>query len=286
MARTVLGRGLSALIGNNNAGQNFETNFKLIPLSEISPNPGQPRNFIENDSFKELVASVKQHGILQPLVVQEKDERFEIIAGERRYRAAVSIGIDEVPAVVKKVKTEIEGFELALIENIQRQDLSPLEEAKAYRYLLDDCKVSQDKLAKQLGKSRSYIANSTRLLNLAEPVQQFIEEGKLSAGHARALVVLKVSEQLEMAKKIVNEGLSVRQVESLLGEQRGQKISIKFGSSINNGSDSYDDFAFLEEQMAKSLGAKVKVKSKSSKGSIQIFFSNYKELNKLKKKLL
>ena len=278
MARTVLGRGLSALIPNNKS-EAPEIDIKQISTGQIVPNPDQPRDFSVNQSFEELVNSVKQCGILQPLVVREKDDNgFEIIAGERRYRAALEAGIDELPVVVRRIKNQTEGFELALIENIQREDLSPLEEARAYRHLLDDCKISQDKLAKHLGKSRSHIANTVRLLTLDESVQDLLGHGSISASHARALITLDPSKQRTLAKKIIEEGLSVRQIENLSNNgENGQKA--KKHAKV-------DDFTFLEEELGKSLETKVKVRSRNSAGHIEIYFNNYKELNKIKKKLL
>jgi len=273
MARTVLGRGLSALIPSKNQ----EIDLKQIPISQINPNADQPRHFVEDDAFKELIDSVRQFGVLQPLVVKEKNGGFEIIAGERRYRAALAAGVRELPAVVKKVKSEVEGFEIALIENIQREDLTPLEEARAFRYLLDDCRISQDKLAKHLGKSRSYIANAVRLLNLEEQVQRFIEEGGISAGHARALITLEPARQRLLANKIVQQGLSVRQIEALAGNGRSGKKTKKADSV---------DFSVLEKQLSEKTGAKVKVKSAGCKGRIEIHFDNEQELEKIKDKLL
>ena len=278
MARTVLGRGLSALIPNNK-GEAPEIDIKQISTGQIVPNPDQPRDFSVNKSFEELVSSVKQCGILQPLVVREKDDNdFEIIAGERRYRAALEAGIDELPVVVRSIKNQTEGFELALIENIQREDLSPLEEARAYRHLLDDCQISQDKLAKHLGKSRSHIANTVRLMTLDASVQDLLENGSISASHARTLITLDPAKQRTLAKKIIEEGLSVRQIEDFSGNgENGQKAKKRAKR---------DDFAFLEEELGKSLEAKVKVRSRNRAGHIEIYFDNYKELNKIKKKLL
>jgi ParB family chromosome partitioning protein len=273
MARTVLGRGLSALIPNK---VNVETNLKMVSVDQISPNPEQPRRFVEDDFFKELVSSVRQFGVLQPLVVQEKNGGLELIAGERRYRAALEAKIQELPVVVKKIKSDLEGFEIALIENIQRQDLNPLEEARAFRYLLDDCDVSQDKLAKHLGKSRSYIANSVRLLNLEESVLQMLSAGQLSAGHARTLVTLEPSKQKSLAKKVAEEGMSVRQLENITS----QALLKKKAQNVP------DDFSFLENQLGQKIEAKVKVKSKGHKGRIEIRFSSLKELEKIKERLL
>jgi len=273
MARTVLGRGLSALIPSKNQ----EIDLKQIPINQISPNDDQPRHFVEDEAFKELIDSVRQFGILQPLVVKEKNGGFEIIAGERRYRAASAAGIRELPAVVKKVKNEVEGFEMALIENIQREDLTPLEEARAFRYLLDDCQISQDKLAKHLGKSRSYIANSVRLLNLEEQVQLFIEEGEISAGHARALITLEPARQRLLANKIVQQGLSVRQIEALAGNRgNGQKTQKAKATDLSS----------LEKQLSEKTGAKVKIKSHNYQGRIEIHFANEAEFERIKKKLL
>lgn len=278
MPRVVLGRGLSALIPNKNKDNSA---LQRIQTGKITANENQPRKFFEDTAFQELKESVKQFGVLQPLIVKAKSnsegENFELIAGERRYRAAVAVGIQEIPCVVKNVKSDIEGFEIALIENIQREDLNPLEEARAYRYLLDDCNISQDKLAKQLGKSRSYIANSVRLLNLDEPVQQLVGTGKLSAGHARALVTLEPAKQSSLAKRAVDQGLSVRQLENIVGNKPNTKtITIR----------KFDDYSELQQQLSRKMDAKVRIKSQNDKGHIEIYFNDGEELKNIKNKLI
>ena len=277
MARTVLGRGLNALIPNKN--EDTSVDIKQVAIRQISPNAEQPRDFVVNKSFEELVGSVKQCGILQPIVVRRKDdEGFEIIAGERRYRAALEVGIDKLPVVIRNVKDQTEGFELALIENIQREDLTSLEEARAYRHLLDDCNISQDKLAKHLGKSRSHIANTVRLLTLDESVQELLANGSISSSHARTLVTLEPARQRALAKRIIEEGMSVRQIEDISNENPN--------GNREKTSSKADDFTFLEEELRKSTGSKVKVKSKNCRGRVEIYFDNSKELNAIKKKLL
>jgi len=277
MARSVLGRGLSALIPNKDE---LDTSFKYVETGKVSPNPKQPRSFSQDQSFQELVKSVKRFGILQPLIIRrnsKEEERYEIVAGERRYRAAIEVGITRLPAVVKKVKSDIESFELALIENIQRQDLSPIDEAQAFRYLLDDCNISQDKLAKLLGKSRSSIANSVRLLNLDSQVQELVDKRVLSAGHARVLVPLERQKQRTLARKVIDEGISVRALEGIVGS----KTIVK---KVKN--KRFDNLESLENEFRQSTDLEVQIISEDNKGYVKIYFENKKELKRLKQKLL
>ncbi len=282
MARTVLGRGLGALIPG---AKDLDAKLKYVSVQQITPNEKQPRDFKNDQSFRELVQSVKQFGVLQPLIVKEKNGRedymegnYEIIAGERRFKAAKEAGIKKLPVVIKETRNEIEGFELALIENIQRQDLNPLEEARAYKYLLQDCKISQEELSKRVGKSRSYIANLVRLLGLEEEVQKLINEGTLGASHARTLVTLTSIKQYPLAKKVVEQGISVRQLEKMVSDGESKKPKEKTIFSEDNTA--------LGKQISNKLEAKVKVKSKDGKGKIEIFFTSPKELDKIKSKIL
>ena len=206
-----LGKGLSTLLGDDNE-LSTETVMFLKTLS-LLPSPFQPRKNFANDSLADLAQSIEEKGILQPVLVRKKkDGNYEIIAGERRWRAAKQAGLQEIPVIVKDFADK-EALEVALIENILRENLNPLEEAEGYRRLMDEFKNTQEQLAKALGKSRSYIANSLRLLNLPAEVKEMLASGLLSAGHARSLIT--AANPKELAQKIINAGLTVRQTEKL-----------------------------------------------------------------------
>lgn len=194
-----------------------------LPISKIKPNAGQPRKKFDEDALAELAASIKADGILQPIMVRKKDDGYEIVAGERRYQAAKIAGLKEVPALVREVSDE-DVFRLALIENLQRSDLSPIEEARGYKRLLEEGKLTQDQLAKAVSKSRPAVANALRLLDLPDAAQELVDEGVLSAGHARAILAAGEDEaRVRLANKIVAEGLSVRQAEALAPLYAGGK---------------------------------------------------------------
>ena len=220
-----LGRGINALIPEEPA----ETNEKVIVkevvvkepaetkvrLSQVEPNREQPRKMFDEDALIELSESIKQYGVLQPLLVQKKDNYYEIIAGERRWRAAKLAGVKEVPVVIKDFSSQ-EVMEIALIENIQREDLNAIEEAQAYQTMMEKLKLTQNELAKRIGKSRTHITNTLRLLHLPEKIQEYVLDGSLSMGHARALITLDKERALKIAKRVIDEKLSVRDVENIV----------------------------------------------------------------------
>ena len=217
-----LGRGLNALVseaeyetgGSAAAGSNASSETKL-PIEDIVPNPNQPRIHFNETELRELSESIQEHGVLQPLLVRKHRNGYEIIAGERRYQASKLAGLEELPVIIKEVNDE-EMLALALIENLQRSDLNPVEEAKGYRQLIDASGMTQEALSKAVSKSRSAITNSLRLLDLPEVVQQMIFEGKLTAGHARAILAVPYEDaRIRLAEKVVAEGLSVRSTENL-----------------------------------------------------------------------
>ena len=186
-----------------------------LPIAQVKPNPNQPRTHFDESALAELAESIRENGVLQPLLVRKKGQNYEIIAGERRYQASKLAGLDEVPVIIKDVDDQ-KMMELALIENLQRSDLNPIEEAKGYRQLIKKSKMTQEALAKAVSKSRSSITNSLRLLDLPEEVQQFLFEGKMTAGHARAILAVPFEEQrIKLAEKVVAEQLSVRATENL-----------------------------------------------------------------------
>ena len=210
-----LGKGLGLLVGEADAETAGMRPDSTLPIDQIHPNKGQPRKNFDTAELAELTDSIRQHGILQPLLVRKQGSGYEIVAGERRYQAARAAGLKEVPVVVREISDE-DVFKLALIENLQRSDLTPLEEARGYRQLIDEQHLTQEELGKILSKSRSTITNTLRLLDLPKEVQDLVEEGKLTAGHARAILAVPSEEgRLALAQKVVSEHLSVRQTESL-----------------------------------------------------------------------
>jgi ParB family chromosome partitioning protein len=266
MERKALGRGLGALIPINRNGRSGETNDVL--LSEIVPNRFQPRELFDETALDELVSSIRRKGVLQPLVVRRVADGYELIAGERRYRAAQRAGLQRVPISVRDAGDD-ELLELALIENLQRENLNPLEEARAYRRLIGEFALTQEQVSDKVGKDRSTVANTLRLLQLSNEVQALIASGKLAAGHARALVnVGSGAEQLRIAREIVSRRLSVRDTEHLVRTQRRQPAD--------------PDHRAIEEQLARSLGTKVKIHlRRGGRGKIEVQFFSLAELNGL-----
>lgn len=213
--KKALGRGLNALVGEAQYETGHSAAETKLPIEQIVPNPNQPRTHFNETELNELSESIREHGVLQPLLVRKKGSKYEIIAGERRYQASRLADLTEVPVIIKDVDDQ-EMLALALIENLQRSDLNPLEEAKGYRQLIDASGMTQDALSKAVSKSRSAITNSLRLLDLPEAVQQMIFEGKLTAGHARAILAVPYEDaRIKLAERVVNEGLSVRATEHL-----------------------------------------------------------------------
>lgn len=273
MVKRGLGRGLSSLIPSLSPG--IESQLEQIATDAIEPNPRQPRKYFDQEAFEELIASIDKHGIVQPIVVRPRDEGFEIVAGERRWRAAKEAGLKTIPAIVRR-SSDAQSLEVALIENIQRENLNAIEEAKAFQHLIDDFKMTQTDLAEQLGKSRTAITNTLRLLQLPDSLQQMVLDGQLSSGHARALIVLENEEsQLKLAGKIIEEGLSVRQTENLVrlwqvaGSTDGQKPPLP------------QSYKVAARRLRKFLGAKVKVKLGKNRGKVEIEFSDDDELERI-----
>lgn len=259
-----LGRGLEALI---EANESDEGTVQEVKINDIEPNSGQPRKTFNQEKLEELAESIKAHGIIQPLVVRKRNGKFEIVAGERRWRAARIAGLSKVPIVVKEV-TDKELMEVALVENLQREDLNPIEEAYGYETLLKGYALTQEEVSKAVGKSRSAIANTLRLLTLDEKVKKLVEKGELSAGHARAIVVIKDKEQqLEIAKKIIQNDLSVRETEKLLKLiESKKKIKRKAVDPV---------YLALEDELKEILGTKVRITNNKNKGRVEIeYYSN------------
>ena len=247
---------------------------QMMKLSKIEPNREQPRKNFDEDALVELADSIKQFGIIQPLIVQKKDDYYEIIAGERRWRAAKLAGMKEVPVIVKEF-TEQEAVEIALIENIQRENLNPIEEALAYKRLLTEFDLKQDEVAERVSKSRTAVTNSMRLLKLDDKIQQMVVDEMISTGHARALLAIEdKEEQLTLASRIFDEKLSVREVENIIRLMKNPKPKKEKPVLVN-------DFIYkdLEEKMKSVIGTKVSINQKTkNKGKIEIEYYSNEEL--------
>ena len=278
-ARGGLGKGLDLLIPVEPA-EKEEKDVVVLKTSMLEPNKEQPRKSFDSEKIDELAQSIKQYGIIQPSIVCKKDDYYQIIAGERRWRAAKKEGVKEVPVVVKEY-SDREIAEISLIENIQREDLNPIEEALSYKQLIDDYHLTQEELAQRVSKSRTVITNAMRLLKLHKDVQKMLVDGRLSAGHARAILALEdPKQQLKIANEVVEKNLSVRQTEDLVKELNEAKPSAKKKAKKD------DDMGFiyrdLEKKMTAALGTKVKIKRKDKrKGKIEISYFTEDELDRL-----
>ena len=280
-----LGRGLSSLMGDlnnepltSNENSESQTIEKLVPVEKIYPNPNQPRKSFQEEKLIELANSIKTKGIVQPLIVRKKKgtkESFEIVAGERRWRAAQRAQIHELPVIIKEF-TDIEVLEIAIIENVQRADLNPIEEALGYKNLMENFDHTQDGLSKEIGKSRSHIANLLRLLNLPSAVQELLISGQLTAGHARALVTC--DNPLAIAKQIISLGLSVRDAERLAKNVSEKKVSNKTKTKEKPA-----DTVLLEADLSAALKMKVSINHEEGKekGLIAITYKSLDELDRI-----
>lgn len=269
-----LGRGLNALISEANAetGNEPET---VLSISEIVRNPNQPRKTFDEDKLAELADSIRQNGVLQPILVRRKGQKYEIVAGERRYQASKLAGLKEIPAVVREIDDD-KVFQLALIENLQRSDLSPIEEAKGYKQLLTSRSLTQEELAKILSKSRSAIANTLRLMDLPVEVQHMMEQGLLTAGHARAILAVPSEEgRIKLAKKVVTESLTVRQTENL-----APLFSVEHTETRTRVA-APQSFKRAARELRKMLDTNVKVKQVRGKNKIEIEFKDEDELARI-----
>jgi ParB family chromosome partitioning protein len=278
VGRRGLGRGLSALIatGESVGGLKFEE----LPVSAIRPNSRQPRTSFPEAGIRELAASIKEVGILQPLVVRPTPGGFELIAGERRLRAAREAGLERVPVLIRQAG-EDESVELALVENLQRENLSPLETAAAYQALMDGFGLTKERLARRLGKSRAAVTNTLRLVHLPERIQALLDDGKLSEGHARALLGLETEEQMtRLARRVVDEKLSVRKTEQLVREMLGSPGDTR-SAMPQRGTTTPDEFHQASRLMREALELPVRVKSLKSGGKVEIRFRQTEELKAL-----
>ena len=270
--RKSLGRGLGALLGDDLEEENHPEvkSTDSINVEDIIPGKYQPRTEFDKEALQSLADSIKEKGVLQPLLVRRQGDKFELIAGERRWRAAKLAGLQEVPVVIKDLSDQ-EVLEAALVENILREDLSAIEEAEGYQRLINEFAHTQEALSQVVGKSRSHIANTLRLLSLPTEVQELVKEGKLSAGHARALVGLENASAL--AKQIIAKDLNVRQVEDLVSRQKAPKPT-------KEKAERNSDIADIERQLVKSLGLRIKISpNKQGGGKVVLQYSSVAELD-------
>lgn len=280
-----LGKGLDSIIQDKGVAAPAEAPVKdgavMIDINRIQRNKQQPRKKFDEGGLEELALSIKQHGVIQPVILKDRGDHYEIVAGERRYRACIKAGLTKIPGIIKDY-TDQEIAEIALIENLQREDLDPIEEAQAYKRLKTDYKLTDDEISEKVSKSRSAVTNSLRLLNLSAKVQQLLIEKKLTMGHARALLAVDDEEkQYELAEKIVNEKLSVRETEKLiseLGTKAKEKPDKKEDTEFLRYRLQYDNYA---NKLSAKLGAKVSVNLKNkTSGKLELTFTSTDEFEK------
>lgn len=280
--RTNLGRGLAALFGEDNedyASLDKVRSTKAVPIEHLHPGRFQPRHHFDEAAVNALAESIKAQGILQPILVRRLPDRpneFEIVAGERRWRAAQIAKLHEVPILIRDL-SDAESLELAIVENVQRQDLTPLEEAEGYKRLIDEFQHTQEDLARTLGKSRSHIANTLRLLGLPEGVKLLLGEGKLTAGHARALIGCDMAEDL--AQKIISRGLNVRQAEKLVQNAKSAPAPAKAKKDAEADKGKDTDTLALERDLTALLGLKVSINFQGNGGSLTIHYKTLEQLD-------
>ena len=284
--RKALGKGLEQLFSNERIDfENFEKGLvneakpgeiTEIPLSQIRSNPYQPRKLFDENSLNELAESIKEYGIVQPVIVKKSIKGYELVAGERRTKAAKLAGLEKIPAIIKDFNDQ-EMMEIALIENIQREDLNPIEEAMAYDSFIRATNLTQEEIAKKFGKSRSYITNILGLLKLPESTKHYVEQNKISMSHARALSKLEDEEQIKrLAEKIVNEGLNVRAIENIARDQSVQKINPQLSTKTYDNT-SNGKYLIYENALREKLGVRAKISNRK----IEIPFNNIDDLERI-----
>jgi len=275
--RPALGKGIGALLSSANQEGNSNSKYFLCPIEDLKPHIDQPRKSFDNAKLEELAASIREKGVIQPLVVRREDDHYQIIAGERRWRASQKAGLREVPVVIQDV-SEDWALEMALIENIQREDLNPIEEAEAYRHLMDGFDLTQEEVAKRVGKERPTVANSLRLLRLPELVRQDVMTGTFSMGHARALLSLEKDEEiLQLRNQVAGKGLSVRELEALIRKLKTAGTVIKKKTAKIND----PELDHLASEMKRVLGTNVKIIPAAKGGRIEISYYAAKDLDRL-----
>ena len=283
MNRKALGKGINALIPDFEMGvpeshENGPAKNTELLIDEISPNRFQPRKYFDDDKLEELVTSIRDNGVLQPIVVQKVEAGYKLVVGERRWRASKKAGLKKIPAVIREV-TDAQALELAIIENIHRQDLNPIEEADAYARLADEFALTQEMIAKRVGKSRTAVANTLRLLKLSRNIKEDLISGKISMGHARALLGLDNAGQMEaLRKEIFKQDLTVRQIESRVSRLK-QSVSKKPVSLVSKKNIFIKD---LEKEFERRLGTKVDIKSAKKGGKLVVTYYSDDDLDRIK----
>ncbi|GBC94723.1 Chromosome-partitioning protein Spo0J [bacterium HR16] len=277
MTRRGLGKGLSALIS---AAEEVSEGVMEVPLSAIVPNPDQPRRDMDEGGIEELAASIREHGVLQPVIIQPlPDGRYQLIAGERRCRAARVAGLSTVPAIVRHVSEE-ERLELALVENVQREDINAVDEAIAYRTLMERFGMTQEEVAHKVGKSRTAVANTLRLLTLDTEILNGLREGKISEGHARALLMAPEEARLEMYHRAVRSGWSVRETERA-ARAANRQLSPAVPSVSRETSDPDPHILALEDRLRNALATRVQIRHSNGRGTIEIHFYDLDDLSRI-----
>jgi ParB family chromosome partitioning protein len=276
--RKALGKGLSALISED-LNKADDKNIVEIDLNLIEPNPNQPRKTFDIDKIQELADSIKEHGLIQPVIVKKVEDNYQLIAGERRWRACIELGMDKISAIVRDLDNKSQT-EIALIENIQREDLNPIDEGVAYELLIERYALTQEELSKIVGKSRVYVTNILRLLKLTDKVKEKIKTGDISQGHGKILVGLSENRQYQLLNRIIKEKLSVRELEKIVKNLKNEpakikKIPVKEPYILN-----------LEEELQSALNTDIKIKNKGKKKKIEIFFNDDDQLENIYKILI
>lgn len=273
MEKRALGRGLSALIPIKENVENKASNLADIPISQVRPNKYQPRYEFNQERLNELISSIKEKGVVQPVLVRKSESGYELIAGERRWRAVKALGIEKIPAIIKDVR-DTDMLEISLIENIQREELNAMEEAHAYNRFVTDFSYTQDRIAQVIGKDRSTVANILRLLALPKKVQDFISKGMLTTGHAKAILGLASEEErLRVSNVVVKRGLSVRETERLVARRAAGERTRPRTKDAN--------LSDIEARLRQILGTKVKISHGKKRGTIQIEYYSLEDLDRL-----
>ncbi len=277
--RKALGRGLSALLPEVPAENKAQGNIEFIRVDRIAPNPFQPRETFDEEKLAELARSIAEKGVVQPITVREYDGGYQLIAGERRFRCVRELGIEKIPAYILQIDSDEEMMELSIIENIHREDLNPIDIANSYRRLIEDCRLTQEEVAKKVGKDRATVANFLRLLKLPRPIQESAQAGQVSMGHARSLLALdKAEAQIDLWKKIIRNNLSVRQVEQAV-RKLNETPQVKKQPPKTTARSAYIEDA--ENRLRTRLTTKVQIKSKSKGGSIDIEYYDDDDLDRI-----
>lgn len=280
MERRALGRGISALIPEKEKEETVENKIINVQTGQIQPNPFQPREDFSEESIAELAQSIKEKGVIQPLLVRRKGDNYELIAGERRLRAANLLNLKEIPIIIKDVSDQ-DSLELALIENVQRENLNAIEEAHAYQYLIDKFQLTQEKISEVLGKARVSITNTLRLLKLPQEIQLEIKKGRLSFAHGKALLEIDdANQQRSLAAQVISADLSVKELENLIKSRRIRGPKRQIGHSVR---DPY--VAVLEEELQHLLATKVRVSKRRKRGHILIEFYSQEDLERILNKI-